>query len=69
MPAHALQIGEEVRCTRCQEWHPIATRPQTVDHPSVQRMLFFECHGLPYFAGLIAGPTKLPVRPAAKSES
>jgi hypothetical protein len=57
-----LHPGDEVRFARCGAWYVVSTRAGSQDHPYVSRMLYFDCRGDQYFAGLIGGAARLQVR-------
>ena len=48
--ACALQIGSQIRCPHCRQWHPVITG-HTEGTEYTVRMLYFVCRTGRYYAG------------------
>ena len=61
-----LAAGDELRCPRCRQWHPLIQKHSDGTEATV-RMLYFECRGLPYFGRFVGAGSRHESRKATRS--
>ena len=56
-----LELGDEVRCPRCRQWHPVVA-PHSEGTSYTIDMLYWECAKGMYFAGSRGTISRHPTR-------
>ncbi len=66
MDRRLLQLGDEIHCERCREWHPTFAKARADGGDSVYKkaMLWVHCRDGFYYVGSIGAPSRHPSRPA-----
>lgn len=68
MRENALTPGDELRCSQCQGWHPVA-HVHTEGTEYTRQMLYFECRGLRFYAGQRGLPCRHEIRRQSKHQA
>jgi len=61
----ALEPGDELHCPHCRRWH-VVTLKHSTGTDETQRMLYFTCRALDYFAGTRGFASRHPTRAAER---